>query len=147
MERGEKPGTWSIMGSMTCAARFVRSMKLGRIMVPGNNGTHFVKIVDGITGLDVPGGSATVNIARGTPGSFIYGALASPITLDANRMYYFLSQETQGGDQWYDYNTTVQTSNIARESVAAYSWGVLYVTTGLPGQTYGPVDFQYAPAN
>ncbi|MBV9746513.1 MAG: immunoglobulin domain-containing protein, partial [Acidobacteriia bacterium] len=116
---------------------------LGRIMVAGNTGTHLVKIVNASTGLDLPGGSVSVTMTGATPGYFVYQALPSPVTLNAYATYYFLTQETQGADQWYDYNTTVQTTTAASVTAAVYSYGPSYVTTGYPGQTYGPVDFQY----
>ena len=84
---------------------------LGRIVAPGNSHTHTVKIVDGATGIDVPGGSALVVTAGGVTGSFAYANLANPITLNAGSSYYVLSQENSGLDAWYDYNsTTIQTT-------------------------------------
>ncbi len=116
---------------------------LGRLMVSGNSGTHVVKIVQASNGVDVAGGSASVGLAGGSPGNFVYAPLSTAITLNANTAYYLVTQETAAGDQWYDYNTTVQTTNVASVPLAVYSSGASYVTTGLAGQTYGPVDFQY----
>ena len=86
---------------------------LGRIVAPGNSATHTVKIVDASTGLDVPGGAASVNTAGGTVGTFVYGALPSPVILNANGTYYIVSQETKNGEQFYDSTTTALTSNVA----------------------------------
>ncbi|MBV8902183.1 MAG: hypothetical protein JOZ22_00980 [Acidobacteriia bacterium] len=82
-------------------------------------------------------------MAAATPGSFVYGSLPFPVTLNANTLYYILTQETAGGDQWYDYNTTVQTTSVAGVVAAAYNSGSSYVAPGTSGQTYGPVSFQY----
>jgi len=77
--------------------------QLGRWVVPGNTGTHTVKLVNAATGANV----ASANVATlGAPaGQFKYTPLASPVTLAANTSFYVLSQETAGGDQWYDFAT------------------------------------------
>ena len=72
--------------------------------MPGNSGTHTIKFVLASDGSDVPGGSASVIMAGGTVGQFNYTALANPITLQPNTVYYLVSQELIGGDFWYDYN-------------------------------------------
>lgn len=76
--------------------------KLGRWVISGNSQTHTVKLVD-ITGADVSGGSVTVATSGATAGAFAYTTLSSPVTLAANSYYFLLTQETSGGDQWYDY--------------------------------------------
>jgi hypothetical protein len=118
---------------------------IGRIFVAGNVGSHVVKIVDASTGADVPGGAATVAMAGGTPGTFIYGALASAVTLNPNSTYYILSQETQFGDFWYDLNTTLQTSADAAVKAPVYGTTSPFVTMpGLAGHSYVPLDFRYS---
>jgi hypothetical protein len=85
-----------------------------------------------------------VNVGTGTPGTFAYATLSSPVTLSANTAYYVVTQETSGGDSWYDYNSWVQTTSAANMTSAVYSIGSSsYVTLGSPGQSYGPVDFKY----
>ncbi len=81
----------------------------------------------------------------GIAGNFVYGSLASPVTLNANSIYYIMTQESYGGDQWYDHDTTIQTALVGTAGVPVYSSGSSYVAaaTGLPGETYVPVDFQY----
>jgi hypothetical protein len=87
---------------------------LGRIYVTGNTGTHTVKFVTASNGTDVAGGSVSINMSTGTPSNgFKYVALAAPITLAANTAYYLVSQETSGGDQWYDSNTVLTTTTLA----------------------------------
>ena len=116
---------------------------LGRFVAGTSTATHVVKIVQA-SGTDLPGASASINVATGTAGTFAYVALASPITLNANTSYYIVSQETQGGDQWYDYNTIVQTTTVAAVSSAVYGNGSSYTAPGSTGQTYGPLDFLYS---
>jgi Concanavalin A-like lectin/glucanases superfamily/Bacterial Ig domain/Chitobiase/beta-hexosaminidase C-terminal domain/Bacterial Ig-like domain (group 2) len=130
--------------NITVGASPITVTALGRIVLAGNTGSHVVKIVQASNGADVTGGSVTVNTAAGEPGSFAYASLSSPITLNANTSYYVVTQETQGGDQWYDYNNTiVQTTNVATVGTAIYGSGSSYFTEGSTGQTYGPVDFLY----
>ena len=92
---------------------------LGRMFAPGNTGSHMVKLVTA-AGVDVPGGSVAVPMIGGTPGTFMYNNLPSLVNLSPNTTYYLLSQETSGGDQWYDWDTTVQTAGVATVIGPAY---------------------------
>ena len=105
-----------------------------------------VQIVNA-SGQVLSGGSATVSTAAGSAGSFLYANLTSPVTLNANTTYYIVSQETSGGDQWYDINTTIQTANVASETTGVWSPdGVTYNLYGSPDESYGPLSFLYATA-
>jgi hypothetical protein len=115
---------------------------LGRIFVPGNSGSHIVKIADGATGVDLPNGAVTIDLSAGGPANeLVYAVLPAPITLSANTEFLVLSQETSGGDQWYDLNTSVVTLPVASVVSAVFGDGVApFVRGGGPGNTYGPVD-------
>jgi len=118
--------------------------ELGRIMVLGNTGTHTVKLVKVSDGQDVPGGSVSLSMSGGTAGQFKYAALPGPVILAANTAYLLMSEETGGGDTWYDLNTTVTTTGVAAVTSAAYGSGAgPWVPFGQPSQTYGPVNFRY----
>jgi hypothetical protein len=115
---------------------------LGRLNVAGNSQPHMLKLVNALTGADVPGGS--ISIVPGTvAGTFAYGALAAPVALAANTPYYLGSQETSGQDQWYDLNTSVQTTADAIVSNSAFTYGGQWYTSGSAGRTYGPVNLAY----
>jgi hypothetical protein len=117
---------------------------LGRFVVAGNGGTHVVKIADGTTGVDLPGAAVTISLSGTVPNQFAYGILAAPVLLNPNTEYYVVSQETIGGDQWLDLDTTVVTASVATVVAAAFTDGVApFVRGGGPGHTYGPVDFLY----
>ncbi len=118
---------------------------VGRIVAPGDSGTHAVKIVDASTRQDVSGGSALVSTAGTAAGSYAYGAVSS-IVLNANTAYFLLSQETAGSDPWYDLNTSIQTTNVATTVSAVYQYGSSYFTLGSNGISYGPVNLQYSAA-
>jgi hypothetical protein len=132
--------------NITVGAAPITVTALGRIVTGSSGGSHIVKIVQASTGADVPGASVTVNVGTGTPGTFAYATLSSPVTLSANTAYYVVTQETFGGDSWYDYNSSVQTTSVATATSAVYSSGASYVALGGPGQAYGPVDFVYGGA-
>jgi hypothetical protein len=130
--------------NITVGAAPITVTALGRMVAGSNGGSHLVKIVQASTGTDVPAAAVTVNVATGTPGTFAYATLSSPVTLSANTAYSVVTQETSGGDSWYDFsNTSVQTTSAGSATSAVYSNGTSYVTLGSPGQTYGPVDFLY----
>jgi hypothetical protein len=108
--------------------------------VAGNSGTHPVKLVSASTGADIPGTSVTVSMAGGTPGQFSYTNLTSPVALTPNASYYLVSQETTGGDQWYDYGT-VATSPTGTVTGAAYSFD------GANWSTVAGANLSYVPPN
>jgi uncharacterized protein DUF4082 len=117
---------------------------LGRWVVAGNTGTHVVKVVDAATGTDLA--SVPVSTAGATPGTFRYASLAGPITLRANTSYYLVSQETSGGDSWYDYDTRLVTTAAAADTGVVYSFATSptsWAPGGSPGNGYGPVSFLY----
>src|SRR5262249_19721089 len=95
--------------------------RLGRMMGPGNNASHTVKLVRTSDGQDVPGGAVAISMSGGTAGQFQYGSLSTAVTLAAGTTYWVVSQETAGGDSWYDWNTHVTTSAVAVNN--AVIWG------------------------
>jgi hypothetical protein len=125
----------------------VSATHLGRIFVGGNSGTHTVKLVRAADGVDVPGGSVSLNMVGGSPGQFKYVPLASPVFLAANTAYYVVSQEFLGGDQWYDMNTVLTTTGVAacNGPVWRLSSGTTWnFVSGNPNRSYGPVNFGYS---
>jgi len=117
--------------------------QLGRWVVSGNSGSHTVKLVDS-GGNDVPGGSVTVNTSGAAAGQFAYATLATAVTLAPGATYVLMSQETNGGDQWYDYNCGVTLTSAATPNQAAWANnGGIYVTTGASTNSYGPVNLKY----
>jgi hypothetical protein len=119
---------------------------LGRVVVAGNTASHAVKLVDAATGLDVSGTSVSVDTAGAPAGNFKYTNLAAPVTLRANTDYYLVSEETAGGDTWYDFDThqTTTAAGVGTGGVWAFpgsppSWN----PHGSPGTGFGPVNFLY----
>lgn len=118
---------------------------LGRMRLLGNDRTHLLKLVQASTGADVPGGSVSLDLFRGTADPYAYGRLSNPVTLQANTEYYLLSQELAGGDQWYNYGLVTPTS-VAAVNGPAYNDGSHYVVVStLPNYGYGLVNFLYEP--
>src|SRR5712691_1939650 len=113
---------------------------LGRIFITGNSGTHTVKLVQAVTGTDVPGGSISVSMVGGVAGQFKYTALGSPVTLQANTAYYLASQEVNGGDQWYD------TGGVSSTTAAAVNSSI-YSANSVNWNAYNTVNTSYVPAN
>lgn len=117
---------------------------LGRVFVAGNTGTHTVKLVTASSGADVAGGSVSLNLASGTASNgFKYASLAAPVTLAANTAYYLVTQETSGGDQWYDSNTVVATTNVATVNNAVQKPNNTWQSAGSTNNSFGPVNFKY----
>src|SRR6185295_15511176 len=118
--------------------------QLGRIMAPGNSGTHALKLVKASDGTDVPGGSVTAAMSGGTVGQFRYGALGSPVTLAAGTAYLVLSEETAGGDTWYNWDTQLTTTGVAVDNAVAWGTGPGdWYTYGVANRAHVPVNFKY----
>jgi Domain of unknown function (DUF4082) len=109
---------------------------LGRWVVSGNSGTHTVALYNSSCSSL---GSVSVATSGATAGQFKYVNLGTPVAL-VTGTYYVMSSETNGGDQWYDDNTTVTTSAVG--SVTGSVDGTCTVDVNGP-HSYVPVDFQY----
>jgi hypothetical protein len=80
---------------------------------------------------------------------FKYANLASAVTLAANTVYYVVSQETSGGDNWSDAPTTITPTSIAviNGKVSSTNSTVWDTTGGILNQAFGTVDFMYEGDN
>ena len=116
---------------------------LGRSITPALTGIHEVRLIDGATKAQL--GSAMVDANSPIDGNFRYAPiLPSPVTVSPGGIYYVVSQEFTGGDQFFDQNTLVQARPEAKVKRAVYSDSPgLYVPVGGMSQSYGPVSFQY----
>jgi hypothetical protein len=115
---------------------------LGRIYLSGNTQNHELRLVEVASGSTVA--SVIWTPAGGVDKQIKYVALAAPVTLAANAEYNLASQESLGGDRWYNSSTVVSTTSAGAVSSAVYSSnGKIWQTTGSAGHTYGPVSLQY----
>jgi hypothetical protein len=131
---------------ITTGTKYLSVSSLGRFVLSGNTQAHLVKIVDASTGLDV--GSVTINTSGAPAGKFAYAALSSPVALVPGIPYYIVSQETSGGDSWYDSNTTV-TTTLDASAIGWVSGGLTTPSENwslgtTANQEFGPVDFLYS---
>lgn len=115
---------------------------LGRLFVAGNSGTHTVQLFVASSRKAVSGASVSISMAGGTPGQFVYVNLPSPVTLKANTAYYLVSEETTGGDQWYDSGTVTTTSVGAVNTSIWSSDGNTWYPGKLGEYTYVPVNLK-----
>ncbi len=127
----------------TVDANALNVSALGRVCIAGNTGTHIVKLVNVADETDVPGGSAILNLPGCAAGQFSYTALASSITLQPNTVYYLVSQEASGGDQWYDYGA-VSPTNIAVVNSSLYFNGANWISVAGSNSSYVPPNFLYS---
>ena len=75
--------------------------ELGRWVAPGNEDIHALRLVDATTGVVLA--FTAVDTAGAPVGSFLYAALPNPVDLNPGQSCYLLSQESAGGDCWYDF--------------------------------------------
>ncbi len=118
---------------------------LGRMVAPGNSRTHQLKLVNALTGKDVPGSTVSVSLAGAASGQFKYASLPRTVTLPANTAYYLVSSETQGGDSWYSSSTSLTTTGVATCSGGVFWNGSNWATQGGTNNSFVPVSFTYGP--
>jgi glucose/arabinose dehydrogenase len=116
---------------------------LGRFVLPGNTGTHTIKLTDD-SGVDVPGALTSVSTQGATPGSFAFANLPDAVTLPANGRYILATTE-DAGDKWYDNKTILTTTGAAVTTSSTFSpdgrnWSA---NGGRNNTSYGPVSFRY----
>jgi hypothetical protein len=117
--------------------------ELGRWVVSGNSASHTVKLFYA-DGTAVPNGSVNVSTAGQPAGQFAYAALGTPVILAAGTTYALMSQESSGGDSWYDGpNTWITLAAGASDVVAAYGSNPPPYTTTVAGRSYGPPGLRY----
>ncbi|HOS43345.1 MAG TPA: prepilin-type N-terminal cleavage/methylation domain-containing protein [Armatimonadota bacterium] len=85
---------------------------LGRLYITGNSGTHTLGIVRAADKALITSVSITAGDAGATNDQHEWVTLPAPVTLAANTGYAMLTQETNGGDQWYDTSAVTPTSAI-----------------------------------
>ncbi|MCL5096791.1 MAG: RHS repeat-associated core domain-containing protein [Candidatus Omnitrophica bacterium] len=121
--------------------------ELGRWVLNNNSGNHVVKLFDS-NGTPVPNGSVTVSTAGKPAGQFAYATLSMPVVLAAGTYYEVMSQETSGGDTWYDYSgTAITLSGDANSAWAMWAYNdppPYYGAVGGSGKSYGPVNLRYS---
>ncbi|HYT92746.1 MAG TPA: PA14 domain-containing protein, partial [Gemmataceae bacterium] len=120
---------------------------LGRWVVAGNSGTHTLHLFSAADGSEIE--SADLDTSTATAGQYAYVNLPFPITLQAGRTYYVLSDEWAGEDRYADQNTTLSgasgiTINGAARGVWNNGWTFTSGTSG--NHAYGPLNFTFATA-
>jgi len=137
--------TGFVGGQFTVGGSALQVTQLGRWMVAGNSGTHIVKLIQ-FNGVDVPGGSVSLNLVSQTPGRYAYAPLASPVTLAANAIYFLVTKESAGGDQWYDYSTVTTDPAATLNAPAFQQSNGAYTTLGVTAAAYGTPNFLFSTA-
>ncbi len=134
-------------GRITVGSSDLTVTELGRMMAPGNTGIHTIKLVDAATGQDIPGGSVSIDLTHWRATQFKYGKLTTPVVLQAGQIYYVVSNETAGGNSWYNEQTPVTTTSAV--SAIRPVWGNGPGTWNMldtPGKQFGPMDIKYLVA-
>jgi len=119
--------------------------QLGRLVVANNVRMHDIKIIDPGQG-NMLLGAVTVNMPAGPIGTFAYQPLSPPVPLKQFRLYYFITHEEIGRDNFLDI-MPVDTTGIGSIIAGVYSYDTApdsyLFLGGSMNQTYGPVNFTY----
>ena len=123
--------------------------QLGRWTTFGSSMSHTVRIVDpGQGNTDI----GSVDVPLGPPDAFSFAPLPTPVTLLANRLYYIVSREIDGGDNFRDQPTVVEptgestNTHVATVEFAVFSFAAApntFSPVGTQNQVYGPLNFRY----
>lgn len=129
---------------ITVGSTPITATQLCRYYVSGNSGTHTLTLAStsGATLASVP-----IDMGAGSADSngFKCAALTHGVSLSPSTSYYVTSSETNGGDQWRDYNLTLTpTSGAGSIPSAVYLYGGSYTLYGSTDNSYGPVDLYYS---
>lgn len=118
---------------------------LGRWIISGNNQIHTVSLGTGTTGFPLSVlGSVSVDTTLGTPGTFLYTALGSPVTLSASTRYVIVSSETAFLDSWLNaFSFTFATNAAAPLSGSVFTGGGNLVVSAGDGASYIPCSFKF----
>jgi len=117
---------------------------LQRYCINGSTGSPRIEIVDAETGMQVPTAVVIVSLTGHMDG-FVSADLPSTITVTAGKRFYIVSEETTGGDQFFDNDTVLTTRSDAAVVSPVYFDSTVqnWVLLGNPGSSYGPVNFGY----
>jgi hypothetical protein len=138
------------IGCVFTAAANSTAYGLGRWVISGNSQSHVLDLLDETTCTSL--GSVTVNTSGAPAGQYIYATFSSPVSIVSGDVYAIVSEESGGGDQFYDDDTTVTFSalvNTGAQHSPFYALGALpgSVNTCTPvsgnGEMYGPVNMEY----
>lgn len=119
---------------------------LGRVRLGESQGVHRMRIVDAITKADILDDYPRLDMRQAAGnGDFQYVQLPAPVTLEAGKSYYILSEEKSGEDMWYDSNLRVTPSAAATVDIGIWLSGT-FKTGDAAGNSFAGVDFLYEKA-
>jgi hypothetical protein len=112
--------------------------QLARWVISGNSAVHALHIRDSAGAVVVV---TSVNNSGAPAAAYLYAA-CTPTVLTAGQVYYIMSEEANGGDSFYDGDTTVTSVAAVTVENSVYSLS----GTGVPSVAYG-AGFSYGPLN
>ncbi|OPZ86471.1 MAG: putative major pilin subunit [bacterium ADurb.Bin429] len=131
--------------SFTVGASPLTVTALGRLFITGNAGTHTLGIVKTSDSSVVTSVSITAGGAGAVNNQHQWVTLPAPVTLAASTGYTMLTQETSGGDQWFEVSAISLTS--AASSPASRYAGNFPAVGGLnqngTNNSYAHPSFKY----
>lgn len=115
---------------------------LGRWVAPGNIGNHQL-VIENASGAIVAQYSLDDSTEYGVTGHYTYTPIVPAFATSGSTVYYIMSSETAGSDQWYDASTVV-TPTVGTVNQAAFQSGGCGVGTpalsGSQNNSFGPLD-------
>lgn len=125
---------------MTIGGASITVTELGRYCASSSSQSHttYLASSDG-----TPLASVSIDASAGA-NDWVFASITSTV-LSAGAVYYVMCQEFDGGDTFYDANTSLTTTAVATVNAPVYlgTYGGAPTDNGAPSDTYGPVTFKY----
>ncbi|MBQ6540457.1 MAG: hypothetical protein IJL71_05480, partial [Oscillospiraceae bacterium] len=135
------PEGWAGM-RITVGDKDITVTSLGRWHTPESAASHNFLIVDMDGGLVLDYGSAVATAGQDAPEGFVYGTLASPVTLSANTPYYIVSDYIGNTDKFYAGSVAEHTDVASLDGIVILN-GSEWEYTPAEKTGWGPLDFEY----
>lgn len=117
---------------------------VGRLSDVKSQTQHSMLVVDAATGGLL---ADNLTVSGGVPGEFSYTALATPVTLEAGKSYYIVTDIRATDDLWYADAKIVHTNVAKIDGPVHMGLGSQWSFTAKTGKGFGPVDFRYRTAD
>jgi hypothetical protein len=128
---------------MTVGSRDLIVRQIGRFRAPGNIGIHTLRIAQVSSPFQECITSVNTGAAAIDALGFQYGPFQTPCRLLATQQYRVTTEETSGGDYWYDYDNRMRTESDGAITGSTYRVGQTDYDTNDPNRGLGPVNIVY----
>lgn len=126
----------------TIGASSITLKSLGRWCKAGNVQNHTVVIVPNGGTVEAPIATVVINGASASD-DYAFADIADA-NLSSGATYFIMSHEFDGGDLWYDFDTTIITTLDVTDDRGSYCVAGSPISVGVPGTAFVTPNFKYS---